>query len=109
MIQLADLSQVKILPHFFQTGAGGGQVQPQPCQAAGALPNPRFQVCVLRQPPGRIISRLPIVADEQEVRPGGQGLPGGLLHRQPAGDGPHLQVVRDNHPVKLKAPAQPVL
>ena len=24
MIQLADLSQVKILPHFFQAGAGGG-------------------------------------------------------------------------------------
>ena len=40
MIQLVDLSPVKILLHFFQTGAGGGQAQPQALQASGAFLSP---------------------------------------------------------------------
>ncbi len=99
--------------HIYSKGGHGfgmrRQGLPQPHKSGGAFLGPLCQMLIFRQEPGRIPGRGPVVADEQEVRPGGKRLEGGPVHRQPGGDGPHLQVVGDNHPFKTQPPPQPVL
>ena len=78
-------------------------------QTGRRLPAPVGQGRVRRQEAGGVPGGLPVVADEEQVGPRGQGLPGPLGRRQVGADGPHLQVVGDDHPVKSQAAPQPDL